>query len=764
VTERTAYRICPLCEATCGLTLTVEDDEVTRIVGDAEDAFSRGYLCPKGATFAELDQDPDRLQVPKIRRDGALVDATWDEAFELIADRLPALVEAHGPDAVAFYLGNPNVHNLAGQLYVRPLVKALRTRNVTSASSVDQQPKHVSSALLFGDPFAIPVPDIDRTDLLVVMGANPRVSNGSLWTVPDVPGRLTDLRRRGGKLVVIDPARTRTAEKADTHLAIRPGTDALLLAAVVTTLVEEELVSPGDHLADHVAGLDEVIAATARFTPERVATTCGIEAAAIRELARELAATERACVYGRIGTTTTAFGTVTSWLVDVVNVLAGNLDRPGGAMFTAPAHHRTRRTRFDTGRWRSRVRDLPEVMGELPAAALTEEMTTPRAGQVRALITIAGNPVLSTPDGAALDAAIAELDLVICVDPYVTATSRHADVILPPPPAMQRSHYDLAFSQFAVRNVARYSPPVHAKADDRPDEWEILLSLAAIALGQRPPIDIEQADAFILRQAIDGLITAPSARLATRDPDELIAMLGERRGPDRLLDLLLRAGPYGDGFGLDADGLTLDEIERHPHGIDLGPLTRQLPELLSTPSGAIELAPERLIADLDRLDDLLVDERAADGLVLIGRRHLRTNNSWSHNVATLAKGRELCTLQIHPDDAIAAGIHHGGTARVRSATGEIQVDVEVSDHLRPGVVSLPHGFGHDLAGIEQHVARRNPGVNSNLLSSRDALDPLSGTSVLNGISVTVGPVDGAAVGGDDADADARDDARATSPA
>ncbi len=744
MTERTAYRICPLCEATCGLTLTVEDDAVTRIEGDADDAFSRGYLCPKGATFAELDADPDRLTAPLVRRDGELVEATWDEAFAVVAERLPALIEAHGPDAVAIYLGNPNIHNLAGQLYLRPFVKSLRTRNVTSASSVDQQPKHVSSALLFGDPFTIPVPDIDRTDLLVIMGANPRVSNGSLWTVPDVPGRLTDLRRRGGRLVVVDPARTRTADKADTHLAIRPGTDALFLAAIVTTLVEEDLVDPGDHLADHVAGLDEVIAATARFTPEGVAATCGIEAAAIRELAHALATTERACVYGRIGTTTTAFGTVTSWLVDVVNVLAGNLDRPGGAMFTTPAHHRTQRRRFDTGRWHSRVRGFPEAMGELPAAILAEEMTTPGEGQVRALITVAGNPVLSTPDGAALDAAIAGLDLVISVDPYLTATSRRADVVLPPPPAMQRSHYDLGFSQFAVRNVARYSPPVFDQADDRPDEWEILLSLTAIVLGQHPPIDPEQADALLLRQVVDGLVATPSARLATRDADELIAMLGERRGPDRLLDLLLRAGPYGDGFGLDADGLTLDTLEQHPHGIDLGALTPQLPERLSTPSGHIELAPPRLLDDLDRLETLMADRPATNALVLIGRRHLRTNNSWSHNVATLAKGRELCTLQIHPDDAAATGIHDGGRARVASATGAIEVDVEVSDHLRPGVVSLPHGFGHDLAGIEQRVARQNPGVNSNLLSSRDDLDPLSGTSVLNGIAVTVGPAEAAA--------------------
>jgi anaerobic selenocysteine-containing dehydrogenase len=733
---RTAIRTCPLCEATCGLELTLDGDRVTGVRGDAEDVFSRGYLCPKGALFGELEADPDRLTAPRVRRDGALVETTWDEALTEVADRLRPILDEHGPDAVAVYLGNPNVHTLAGQLYVRPFLKALRTRNVSSASSVDQLPKHVSCGALFGDPLAIPVPDVDRTDLLVVLGGNPRVSNGSLWTAPDLPGRLTALQRRGGRLVVVDPRRTRTAAKADDHLAIRPGADALLLAALVTTLREEGRIDPG-HLADHLEGLEEVLERLAPFTAERVAPVCDIDADRIRDLARQLADADRACVYGRLGTTTVPTGTLASWLVDVCNVVTGNLDRPGGAMFPRPAAHRSPRRPFTTGRWRSRVRDLPEVIGELPVATLVDEMVTPGEGQVRALITVAGNPVISTPDAAALDAAIADLDLVVCLDPYQTATSRHADVLLPPPGALQRGHYDLAFANLAVRNVANYSPPVLGPPDG-PDEWELLLQLAAIALGQRPPVDVAAADAFVAHTLAGTLASDPTARTGDLDADGLLQAVGDRTGPERMLDLLLRAGPYGDGFGSHPDGLSLARLEAEPHGIDLGALEPQVPSNLRTASGRIELASPLVLDHLPQLEEQ-VRAGPAEGLVLIGRRHLRTNNSWSHNVAGLAKGQQLCTLQVHPDDARALGLVDGGSACVRSTVGEVEVTVEVTDDLRRGVVSLPHGFGHDLDGVELSVARRSPGVNSNLLSDRQATDAGSGTAVLNGIPVEVSP-------------------------
>jgi anaerobic selenocysteine-containing dehydrogenase len=775
---RTVIRTCPLCEATCGLSIELDDaDRVTSVRGDTDDVFSAGYLCPKGATLGELEADPDRLTAPRVRRDGQLVEATWQEAFEEVASRLHAIQAEHGPYAVAIYLGNPNVHTLAGQLYLRPLVKALRTTNVYSASSVDQLPKHVSCGYLFGDPLAIPVPDLDRTDLLVVLGGNPRVSNGSLLTAPDLPGRLTALQRRGGRLVVVDPARTRTAERADLHLAVRPGSDALLLFAVVHTLAEEGLVDLGDHLAGHVTGVDDVLALSAPFAPERVAAACGIDAAAIRSLARELAGTERAVVYGRLGTSTVAFGTTTSWLVDVVNVLTGHLDRPGGAMFPLPAHHRAPRRPFRHARRHSRVRGLPEAIGEFPVATLYDEMVTPGDGQVRALITVAGNPVLSTPDGARLDAAIADLELVVAVDPYVTATTRHADVVLPPPRILQRGHYDLAFSGLAIRNVANHSPAAVPLADGQPDEWEILLTLAAIALGQSPPIDVDAADGFVLHQALEAVVADPSARLATRDVEALRSHLRGWRGPERLLDLLLRAGPYGDGFGTDPEGLSLARLEAHPHGIDLGPLEPRIPGVLTTASGRIELAPEPIVADVARLQRHLeatevarlerrpeatevaglerrpeaaevagferhpeaADAPRTDGLVLIGRRHLRTNNSWSHNVAGLAKGQQLCTLRIHPDDAAERGLVDGATAVVRSAAGAVSVPVEVTDALRRGVVSLPHGFGHDLDGVEQTIARAAGGANSNVLSDRHLVDPISGNAVLNGLDVEVVP-------------------------
>jgi anaerobic selenocysteine-containing dehydrogenase len=737
MTTTSAIRTCPLCEATCGLRLELDGRDVVSVRGDADDVFSRGYLCPKGALFGQLEADPDRLTKPRIRRDGELVEAEWDEAFEEISRRLRPLVEEHGPDAVAVYLGNPNVHNLAGQLYVRPLVKALRTRNVHSASSVDQLPKHVSCGHMLGDPLAIPVPDVDRTDLLVVLGGNPRVSNGSLWTAPDLPGRLTAMQKRGGRLVVVDPRRTRTAAKADAHLQVVPGTDALLLAALANTLADEGLVSVSDHLAPHLEGLEEVLTLVAPFTPERVAGRCGIAAPEIRALARELATTARAAVYGRLGTTTVRHGTLASWLVDVVNVLIGGLDQPGGAMFPLPAHYRPPRRPFRSARWHSRVRGLPEAIGELPVATLIDEIETPGEGQVRALITVAGNPVISTPDAQRLDRAIASLDLVVAVDFHVNATTRHADVILPPPGALTRPHYDLAFSALAIHNVANFSPPVLDLDPDQRDEWEILLSLAAIALGQDPPVDVSAADEFVLGQVVDAVAADPAARVADRDPASIRAALGDTPGPERLLDLLLRAGPYGDGFGTHTEGLSLDELRRHPHGIDLGPLTPRIPGLLSTASGRIELAPETIVEHMPALEAEL--ERTADDLVLVGRRHLRTNNSWSHNVPGLAKGQELCTLQLHPDDATARGLVDGGMVRVRSRAGEVRVQLEVADELRPGVASLPHGFGHDLEGVELAVARRQPGVNSNVLTDRDDVDPISGTAVLNGIPVEVTP-------------------------
>ncbi|MCB1000329.1 MAG: molybdopterin oxidoreductase family protein [Acidimicrobiales bacterium] len=754
---RTAFRTCPLCEAGCGLELTVAAgadgrERVTRIRGDRADVFSAGFLCPKGSTLRQLHDDPDRLRRPLVRRDGVHVEVDWPEAWAEVARGLGGVIERHGRGSIAAYIGNPNAHNLAGMTFGRSWLHALGTRNVFSASTVDQMPRQVASAYVYGGAVTVPVPDLDRTDLLVVLGANPYASNGSLCTAPDFPGRIEAIRARGGRLVVVDPRRTRTADEADDWLPIRPGTDALFLAAMVHTLHAEDLVRVPAHVAPHVRGLDTVLAACARFTPEAVSEATGVAASAIRELARDLARTERAAVYGRIGTTTTEFGTTTSWLVDVVNLVAGNLDVVGGSMFPTPVASRPPKPGggpgFRIGRGSTRVRQLPEVMGEYPAAALAEEITTPGDGQVRCLVTVAGNPVLSTPHSEQLDAALDELEFMVSVDIYLNETTRHADVILPSPSALQKSHYDLLLLQFAVRNVANYSPPVLALDEGQPDEWEVLARLAAIAQGLAPDTDPAAVDDLAIGAMVSSAVRDEYSAIHGRDPDEIVAELSRsgRRGPERMLDLMLQTGPFGAAFGAGPDdGASLDLLLAHPHGVDFGPLQPRLPAVLQTPSGMVELDHPVLVADLDRLAASW-DDLTQRGLVLVGRRHLRSNNSWMHNVEVLVKGAPRCTLQVHPDDAARLGLTHGGRARVASRVGSLDAPVEVTDVVRPGVVSLPHGWGHDRPGSRLRVAAERAGVNSNVLTDDAALDPLSGTSVLNGIPVEVSPVPHAAAG------------------
>ena len=743
---RTALRICPLCEATCGLEVGLSaTDDVVRIRGDRDDVWSAGYLCPKGPALKHLHEDPDRLRTPLVRRDGRLLEAGWDEAFAEAGRLLGGVVATHGRQALAAYLGNPSVHNLAGQLYIKPLVKALGTGNVFTASTVDQRPKEISSALLFGTPLSVPVPDVDRTDHLLLLGANPLDSNGSLATAPDWPGRLEKLRARGGRLVVVDPRRTPTAELADEHVSIRPGADPFLLFAMLNVLAADGLVDPGP-VGPWLTGLDTVLALAEPFTPEAVVPATGIPAGTVRRLARELAAAPTACVYGRIGTTTAEFGTLASWLVDVVNAATGNLDRPGGAMFAKAAaggantrgEPRTGRP-LRLGRYRSRVRGLPESLGELPVVCFAEEIDTPGDGQIRGLVTVAGNPVLSTPDSGRLDAALATLEAYVAVDPYVNETTRHADVILPVPSPLQRGHYDVFLSQLALRNVARYTAPVLPLDAGMLDEWEVLCRLALVAAAAGPTADDPAAvDDELVRSMAAGAVADPSSPVQGRDADVLIAALGERRGPERLLDLMLRTGPYGDGFGTNPGGLSLDALLASPHGIDLGPLEPRLPDLLRTPSGMVELAPETLVADVARLRAALAT-RSAGGLVLIGRRHLRSNNSWMHNLPVLVKGKPRCTLLVHPDDAERLGLVDGAPADVASTAGTLTIPVEVTDGIRVGVVSIPHGWGHDLPGVRLGVAGRYAGVNTNVLAEGDRFDPLSGTAVLNGIPVTVRP-------------------------
>ncbi|MFF5083563.1 molybdopterin-dependent oxidoreductase [Actinoplanes sp. NPDC000266] len=727
-TTRTAYRTCPLCEAACGLELTIAADRVVAARGDRDHVFSHGFVCPKGATFGQLTDDPDRLRRPLVRRDGRHVEVSWEEAFAEVEKVLGPVLQSYGRDAVALYLGNPNVHTMAGGLYVTPLVKALGSKNTFSASTVDQMPKHVSCGYLYGNPLAIPVPDIDRTDLLLILGANPWESNGSLATAADFPGRLRAIQQRGGRFIVVDPRRTRTAENADEHLFVRPGTDAFLLFGIVHTLFAEELTDVGPH----ISGVEGVRLLARDFPPEAVAAACGVPADRIVRLARELAAAPSAAVYGRIGTCTVEFGTLTSWLIDVVNVLTGNLDKPGGVMFPLAAHTRKQSRPggkgFRVGRWHSRVRGLPEVKGELPVAALADEIETPGEGQVRAFVTVAGNPVLSTPNSGRLDRALSGLDFMVSVDPYLNETTRHADVILPPTDPARKGHYDFSFLALAVRNFAAYSPAALPADPGSLDECDILARLTSIIAGRDtdPAVVHEQMLAALLEKAAGPL---------GREAADLRAEVTGDHPAERLLDVAVRTGAYGDLFGVQPKGLTLQKLLESPHGVDLGPLEPRIPEVLRTASGTVELCPEPLVADTARLRVAL--ERRPDELVLIGRRHLRSNNSWMHNVPALVKGRDRCTLQVNPADATRLAIKEGDEAQVTSRAGLLRATVEVTDRVMPGVVSLPHGWGHGVPGTRMRVAADHPGVNSNLLTDELTIDPLSGNSVLNGIPVQV---------------------------
>jgi anaerobic selenocysteine-containing dehydrogenase len=745
MTSRIEYRTCHLCEATCGLELHLEDRAITLVRGDRDDVFSHGYLCPKGTALKHLEADPDRVRRPLLRTEDGFKEVSWDEAFAAIDAGLTPLREQYGNNALAVYVGNPNAHNLAGLVYGRAVLQAARTSNVFSASTVDQMPKQVAAGLMFGTALSIPVADIDRTDYLLMLGANPFESNGSLMTAPDFPGRLRALRKRGGSFVVVDPRRTKTADEASEHVPIRPGTDALFLFALLHVLFADGLVDLGG-VAEHVNGLEELCTLAQEFAPDVVAPACGVSAETITRLAHELAAAPAAAVYGRIGTCTQEFGTLASWLVDVLNVCTGNLDRPGGAMFTRPAAGgantggtpgKGRGVTF--GRRTSRVRGLPEFFGELPVVCLAEEIETPGEDQIRALITIAGNPASSNPDSAGLNRAFASLDFMVSVDIYINETTRHANVILPPEPELARGHYDLALYSLAIRHIANYSPPVVELAPGEVPEWQTLLRLAAVLQGLGPDADVDALDDFVITGLVQKAVTRSGSNVEGRDAGEILAELSQRRGPERVLDFMLRTGPYGDAFGKQPDGLTLAVLEENPHGVDLGPLEPRIPEVLRTPSGMIELVPDLCASDIPRLRAALDRHAADDSFVLVGRRDLRSNNSWMHNLNVLVKGKARCTAHVHPDDARRLGIADGAGVRVRSESGEVTLPAEVTDAVMPGVVSIPHGWGHGGDGVQLGTARRHAGVNSNVLAAIDRYDPLSGNAVLNGIPVELAP-------------------------
>lgn len=698
----TKHGVCNLCEAICGLTLTIEKGTVTRIEGNDADPLSRGHICPKGVALADIYTDPDRLRRP-VKRSGSDADATWteiswDEALDTVADGLAKAINENDKNALGIYVGNPNAHSLGSMTHGFELIKTFKTRNKFSASSVDQIPHMYVGMLMFGHQLLLPVADIDRTSYFLVFGANPMASNGSLMTVPDFPNRVRELKARGGKMVVFDPRRTETAKVASEHHFIRPASDAVVLLAMVNTLIGEGLATP----PPYVDNLDALTAAIADFTPEFAEVASGVSAEVIRQTTRDFAAADGAAAYGRMGLSTQGFGSICQWAINLLNLLSGNFDRVGGVLFPEPAIDAAKNGLLGAGHfdvWRSRVRDMPEFGGELPVSCFREEIDTPGAGQIKAVLTLAGNPVLSTPDGRRLSESFAGLDFMASVDIYLNETTRHADVILPPTTALERDHYDLVFHMLSVRNTARFTPAVFEKEKDAMHDWEIFRELAI----------------------------RTNARLKQKKP--LLQRVVERTrmamSPTLMVTLLLALGRK----------TSMKQLRENPAGIDLGELRPTMPKRLHTSDKRIDLAPEPLVADLHRLrTDLPVP--AEGELVLIGRRHKSDCNSWTHNLDRLTRGKPRHQLLMNPADLEARGINDGDLVRISSRVGSVEVDVAAADDMMPGVVSLPHGFGHQVEGTRLSNARGVAGVSINDLTDPERLD-ISGNAALSGVPVTV---------------------------
>ena len=692
--DRITYRACHLCEALCGIEIRSRGDEIVAVRGDAADSFSRGHICPKAVALIDIHNDPDRLRGP-VRRNGESWDAIgWDEAFDLVASRFAAVQREHGANALGIYLGNPGAHHVGSILNAPALIRALQTRNRFSATSVDQLPQHVVSHAMFGHLFMFPIPDLDHTGYWLILGANPIASNGSIMSVPDVAKRLKAIRERGGKVVVIDPCHTETADVATRHHFIRPGTDAAFLLALVNAVLElgpPRIARYGDQLA----GLESAIEAIRPFGVERATAATGISAEAVRAIAKELRDAESAVVYGRVGLCTQPFGTVCQWLIQLLNVVTGNLDAVGGAMLTLPAVPVTGpgTRQGGPGSFKARVSGRPVINGELPAASMADEIETPGEGRIRAMLTIAGNPVSSTPNGRRLDRAFDGLDFMAAIDIYVNETTRHADVILPPASMLAHENYDVVFNALAIRNVARHNPAVFEKPAGARYDWEIFNGLGA-AYAKAAGVEYK------------------------RMPN-----------PMALVDAGLRAGPY-------AKTLSLDALKAAPHGVDLGALAPSLLRRLETPDRKIACAPAAFIADLRRVEaDLLATAPSKEALLLVGRRNLRSNNSWMHNSHRLTKGPRRDQLWVHPADAASRAIADGDEVVLASRVGQIRVTAKVTDRVMPGAVCLPHGFGQSRHGVRLALAAALPGASYNDVSDEGAIDPLSGNAAVNALPV-----------------------------
>jgi anaerobic selenocysteine-containing dehydrogenase len=735
MTTETIYRSCPTCEASCGLVMEVDRKarQVVSIKGDPDNHRSRGYVCAKSQAFRYIYEDPERLTRPVKKVDGKWQEISWEQALDETATNLAAIRDKYGKDAIAMYYGNPNGHNFSTQIYTQMFITMLNTQRFFSAGSVDQQPKNLSCELLYGNGWVFPIPDIDHTDFFVCMGGNPMVSQGSLMSAPDIENRLKAIQQRGGSVVVIDPRRTETADIADQHIFIRPGTDAFLLMAFVHELFATGKIAPG-RLADFTDGIEKLEEMSAPYSPEAVATITGVPAARLRQLVHDFCSASAPVLYGRIGLCTQQFGTLASWLVDVVNILTGRLDATGGAMFPRPAtaHNDPVSAPPELGynRWQSKARGFPEYMSMLPASLMAEEMELQGEHQVRAMITVAGNPVLSVPNGKRIHAALAQLDFVVAFDFYINETTSQADIIIPSTTQLEHSNYDFLFSATCVRNFAQYSPQVFAPQPEALDQWQIINEVTARMHGMKRT-DLEA-------MMLDGLIAqllANAPELSHLSVDDIKQRTAEHEGPERLLDIMLRAGPYGDKF--QGEGLTLAQLKLSPHGVDLGPLQPRLPELLATKNKRLDIAPDIITADLTRLKAAL-DKGPGDHMLLIGRRHIRDMNSWLHNLNNYARGKNRCTLLINPQDAQRIGLTAAGMARITSRVGEFEAEVAISDSIMPGVVSLPHGFGHNYTDTQQSVASsKTPGISANDLVDDNEMDLPSGTSVVNGVPVSV---------------------------
>ena len=736
----THCRDCPLCEAHCGTLVTIDKArrEIVAIRGDPDDPFSRGYICPKAYSMKELHRDPNVIRTPLIKRNGVFVETSWSEALDYTAQRLQEIRSARGLDSIGLYIGNPTAHHPGLLLYSPLLLAELATKQIYCAGSVDIVSRILTSVFMYGDCSLHPVPDIDRTDLFIVHGANPVVSNGSMVTAPGMPNRIKALRARGGRMLVIDPRRTETAELADLHVPIRPGTDAWFLLSVVHHLFASGRVDLG-RLAGFSDRLEVVQLLVQAFPPKSVADICGVPADMIRRVAEEFSASGAAVWYGRTGTCTQSYGTLCCWLQELLNILTGNLDRAGGSMFPAGIVPSILYAEKYTGdvppfdRWRSRVSQLPELAGVLPTAALAEEILTPGDGQIRAFITMAGNPVLSLPNGNRLAEAFDSLEFMLSLDIYLNETTRHADVILPSPFEMTHSNFDLYFIPYAVRKVAKWNPALFALDAGEMNDWDVFLGLVSRLTGKTEE-ELEEANLTDWLQRFH-IPTEDGASL-----DRARAALGNERGPDRLLDILVRTGPNGDNFSTNASGLSLERIAQSPHGLDLGPMEPQLPGLLATPNGRIDLAPELIVKDIDRLLAERDRMRDPETLLLIGRRHIRSNNSWMHNLNVLIKGKDRCTLMIHPDDASPRGLANGDVAAVWTDIATLEIVTEVTDSIMRGVVSIPHGWGHNKAATRLDIANGHAGANVNVLIDDVLFDKPSINAALNGIPVRVAAV------------------------